>query len=506
MSEPFSNQLQQDLRNGEVVGAAIALALLAAVYALLPKHARKLARQPAVMLAAHTAARILMPLTHPDTTLHEVLVVGSVLLLLASIGRSGVLLVFDIGFGRRLSRPLPQITRDLVQGIVYVFVGLAALHAAGIALGSILTTSALITAVIGLSLQETLGNLFAGLAIQVQRPFDVGDWIQFESDPKRIGRVLEINWRATKVQTLDDVEIIVPNGTLGKAAIVNHSKPTAATRRSVYLSVPYGVPPRSVHAAVLAAVQGAPGVSAAHQPNIVTSAFNDSGIEYWLRFWTTDFGRRDVVDGEVRDRIWYALSRASIEFAFPTRNVFLHEVSDDTRERAKAARRGERISALRSVDFLSMLSADELERLADLAQSRLYTAGEVIVKAGDASGELFIVARGAAKVLAPNARGEFEQVGDIGAGKFFGEMALMTGEPRNATVIAESESELIAIGHEAFKATLDSHPSLAETMSRVLAERQARLQAHAAAGADDPREITERSHQLLSRIRSFFAL
>jgi CRP-like cAMP-binding protein len=113
---------------------------------------------------------------------------------------------------------------------------------------------------------------------------------------------------------------------------------------------------------------------------------------------------------------------------------------------------------------------------------------------------------GAAKVLAPNARGEFEQVGDIGAGKFFGEMALMTGEPRNATVIAESESELIAIGHEAFKATLDSHPSLAETMSRVLAERQARLQAHAAAGADDPREITERSHQLLSRIRSFFAL
>src|SRR5262249_47572296 len=141
----------------------------------------------------------------------------SVLCLLVSISRSAVLFVIEVAIGRGLVRPLPKISRDIVQGLAYAGIGLATLHAAGVRPGSLLTTSALLTAVIGLSLQETLGNLFAGLAIQMQRPFDVDDWIQFDTDPKHIGRVIEINWRATKVLTLDEVEVIVPNATLAKS-------------------------------------------------------------------------------------------------------------------------------------------------------------------------------------------------------------------------------------------------------------------------------------------------
>ena len=247
--------LRTDLSTGEGPGLALAIALIVALLALLPSGERRLVRQPIGHLLAHLTALVLRHLPTSADWLRGTLGIVAVVLLLASIGRSSVLLVFDIGLARRLTRPVPKITRDLVQGLVYTLIALASLRAAGIALDSILTTSALITAVIGLSLQETLGNLFAGLAMQLQRPFEVGDWIQFEPDPKRIGRVLEINWRATKVQTLEDVEIIVPNGTLGKAAIVNHSRPRPETRRSVYFEAPYDVPPKKVHAAVLAALK-----------------------------------------------------------------------------------------------------------------------------------------------------------------------------------------------------------------------------------------------------------
>src|SRR5690606_39397019 len=108
---------------------------------------------------------------------------------------------------------------------------------------SLLATSALLTAVIGLSLQETLGNLFAGLAIQAERPFEVNDWIQFDEHRHRVGRVVEINWRATKVETSDRVILTVPNGVLARAPIMNFSRPTALVRRSVYVDAPFDAPP-----------------------------------------------------------------------------------------------------------------------------------------------------------------------------------------------------------------------------------------------------------------------
>ena len=142
-----------------------------------------------------------------------------------------MLLVLDTILSRRLDRPLPKIIRDILQGLVYFVLALAILRQLGVEPGQLLTTSALLTAVVGLSLQDTAGNLIAGLSVQLQRPFDVGDWIQFDDNPKNIGRVIEINWRATTLLTLDENEIIVPNGLLAKAPLRNYTKPTNVARR-----------------------------------------------------------------------------------------------------------------------------------------------------------------------------------------------------------------------------------------------------------------------------------
>jgi small-conductance mechanosensitive channel/CRP-like cAMP-binding protein len=411
--------------------------------------------------------------------------------------------------GRKLGRPLPRIIRDIAQGLLYLFLLLAALRAVGFDPSSILTTGAVLTAVIGLSLQDTLGNLVAGLAIQVQRPFDIGDWIQFDEDPKHIGKVVEINWRATKVVTLDEVEVIVPNGTLAKAPITNFTKPTATSRRSVYVHAPYDAPPRRVQEILASAIADSPGVVRDPAPSVVTHGFGDNGVEYWVRFYTDQFHRRDLVDSAVRDRVWYALQRAGLVIPYPQRKVHLREVSAQSRAAEMEARLAARERALRNVDVLAVVSDEQRKTLAESATTRLYAPGEMVVHQGAADDELFVIERGEVAVLVEGDLDDVpSEVTRLKRGQFFGEMALMTGERRRASVRAITECELVAIGHGSFQRILKESPHLAEELSRVLAERQHMLDEHAAAMPQDERAsvLKAQSGQLLERIKSFFSI
>jgi small-conductance mechanosensitive channel/CRP-like cAMP-binding protein len=487
------------------LGIAAAV-LVVLVWLLLPARGpRRLARQPLLLLLLSAGCWAAARALPPGTLAVRVASLGATLFLLGSIGRSSVLLVLDVALGRRTSRPLPRIVRDLTQGLVWIVILLGALREAGVEPGSILTTSALLTAAVALSLQETLGNLVAGLAIQVQRPFDVDDWIQFDGDKTHIGRVIEINWRATKVITLDEVEVIVPNATLAKAPIVNFSKPTRTARRSLYVYVPPDAPPHVVHRTILEALAGSFGVLADPAPTVVTNAFVDGNVEYWIRFFTDQFHKRDIADGGARDRVWYALRRIGVSPASsPNRAVHMQEVSSAARAREEQAL-AERERALRSVDFLAVLPEEAQRRLAQASVTRLYVDGEPIVKQGERSAEMFVVESGEVVV----------QLGDavlarLGPGKFFGEMALMTGEPRNATVRAQGPCRLIVIDAPSMRAVLESAPELAVHISRVITERQAALEEEEAAasmrGSRARSSTEERSSMLLDRIREFFSL
>lgn len=490
-------------------GLLLTIVLLVVARQLLPSGERRVLRQPVFFLGVHLVAQLAKLLVEERGGSARGLSFVALVALLLALGRVSGLLVLDIVIGRKLGRPLPKIIRDIAQGLVYVFLLLAALRAIGFDPGSILTTGAVVTAVIGLSLQETLGNLVAGLAIQVQRPFDIGDWIGFDSDPKKIGKVVEINWRATKVVTLDEVEITVPNGTLAKTPIVNHTKPTAVSRRSVYVSCSYDVAPRRVHEVILEALEDVPGIVRDPPPNVVTQEFGDSGVQYWVRFYTDQFHRRDVVDGAVRDRIWYGLQRAGITIPYPQRKVHLREVSAESRAAELDARIAGRERALRGVDVLDVVSPAERRRLAETATTRLYAPGETVVHQGDEDDELFIIERGQVAVLIESDGGApASEVTRLKKGQFFGEMALITGERRRASVRAITECELIVIGHDAFQEILSGSPHLAEELSRVLAERQTMLDDLAANLPEGERAsvVKATSGQLLDRIKQFFSI
>jgi small-conductance mechanosensitive channel/CRP-like cAMP-binding protein len=486
----------------EAAGAAFAALLVLALVVALPPGGRGLARQPALFLVAHLLAAGALRVLPPDVALRRPIELLASFLLLAALGRALVLLVLDVVLGRRLRRPLPRIVRDLTQGLVWIAIVLVTMRMAGVEPTSLLTTSALLTAAIALSLQETLGNLAAGLAIQVQRPFDVGDWIAFDADLKHIGRVIEINWRATKVVTLDDVEVTVPNGALAKAFIVNYTKPTPVSRRSLYVYTPVDVPPHAVQRAILDAIAGSTGIVATPAPSVVTNAFVEGNVEHWVRFFTDAFHKRDLVDGAARDRIWYALRRLGITpSSAPNRAVHLQEVSAAARAREEQAL-VERERALRNVDFLAVLTDEQRRGLADASHTRLYVEGETIVKRGDGSAEMFVIESGEVAVVVGD-----DVVARLGPGKFFGEMALMTGEPRNATVRAAGACKLLVIDDRAVRTLLEAQPQLAGHISRVIADRQAALEAgEAAASTRAPASVEERSSQLLGRIRKFFSL
>jgi small-conductance mechanosensitive channel/CRP-like cAMP-binding protein len=491
----------------EGLGVLAALLLVAALNLALPADKRRLARTPLLLIAAHLLVFSIDLLVPASASVDRFLGPLAALLLFASLARSLVLLALDVIVARRSAQPFPRIIREIVQGLAYAFALLSALHAAGVEPGSLLTTSALLTAVIGLSLQETLGNMFAGLAIQMQRPFDVGDWIQFDGELRNIGRVVEINWRATKVITLDEVEIIVPNASLAKAPIKNFTKPSAVSRRSIFVNAPYEVPPLEVKRAILEAIGDAPGVVAEPQPSVVTNVFGEYGIEYWVRYYTDQFHRRDAVDSGVRDRVWYALRRARVEIPYPHRTLELHQVTEETSARKDERQISARERALRCVDIFRVLSAEERRGVAQLSAQRLYAPGEVIVRQGDAGSELYVIERGDVLVSVHRAQpkaGESVEVARLGAGKFFGEMALVTGDPRQATVRAMTECELLVVGREAMEPLMKAAPDLAERISAVLAERQAELGERAATLEGKGEREAQVKKDLLDRIRKFF--
>ena len=502
------------------VGIALALGMLLAGFLFLGRDDRHRLRSPLLLFLAHLAivgVELVLPAQHLVRTPLRVIAIA---VLLLSMARTGFLLIVQALVGRRGQVPLPRIIQDILQGVLYAAVILVVLRAAGVELASILTTSAVLTAVIGLSLQETLGNLFAGLAIQAQRPFELGDWIHFDPDPTHVGRVVEINWRATRVLTIDNVEITVPNSALARASIRNYSRPTAEVRRAVTIVAANDLAPGEAHQIFLDAVRGTPGVLEQPPPDVQTVAFNDRGIEYRVRYWTTQLDRREPVDSAVRDRMWYGLQRAGHSLPGAQRHVFVHETGDEARSRQEERAAQQRERTLRYVDFFRELPDDAVHALAITAQRRRYSAGEVVIEEGSAGEELFVVEQGEVEVLVGAAvptradsagpetsRKEPVRVATLGPSRFFGEMSLMTGEKRRATVRTTRETVLLMVGRKNLQPVLETHPALAEKISDLLAEREVALgQMQVVAGQDHKSVVEQRSDALLQRIRHFFSL
>jgi small-conductance mechanosensitive channel/CRP-like cAMP-binding protein len=358
-----------------------------------------------------------------------------------------------------------------------------------------LTTSAVGAVVVGFALQDTLGNLFSGLAIQIEKPFRVGHWIAIGD---REGQVQEITWRATKLRTKAGQFLVVPNGVISKEPILNYSEPTIPTRLEVEVGASYDSPPNDVKAALREALDNSPLVLPAPPSDVVLQAFADSSITYKVRFWVADYAIDTQARDQVRTNIWYSFRRRNIEIPFPIQVQY---------ERDELPRRSEgdvlaAASSLAGVDLFTGLPDDVRLELSRRAQEQLFCAGEAVVRQGAAGDSMFVVLSGRVRVVLEPAGTE---VAMIAPGGFFGEMSMLTGEPRTASVKAIDEVRLLELRAQDFRQLALDRPGLVEQISRIVATRRAELDEKRSAAANAATLVTAPS-TLLARIQRFLRL
>ena len=487
-----------------IVGVVLAVVSIAASLALLAPTERARVRVPAMLLGAyfifaglHGWLQGYIP-TAPVQT-------ASIFFLWAAAGHAMAIALLDGLLARKLNLPIPRIFRDILQVALYFLVLLATARTAGVELSSLLAGSALITAVIGLSLQDTLGNVFAGLSIQAQRPFEVGDFVQLADSSEPLGKVIEINWRATKLLTNDGIEVIVPNGVLAKTSIRNLSKPNPWVRRSIRVHAAYEFSPAHVRETLLKALVEAPGVRADMPASVIIDEFDPDGASYRLRYFADMDEHIHTKDSIVRERIWYAFRRAGIDIPYAQRDVHLYTREVDDKATVRATHVARRLEDLRRVDIFDALNDDMLQELAEKVSTRRYAAGERILKQGEDGDQLFIVEHGEVAVVLEPDRAPPVELARLGKGKFFGEMSLMTGAHRTASVRATRECAVLVVGKNEFQETLHRAPELAEKISAILAARQAQL-ATTHMGAGHANNVTSQTTLILGKIREFFGL
>lgn len=407
---------------------------------------------------------------------------------------------------------VPRILQDVLVALLSVIAAVSVASAGGANLSGLIATSAVFTAVLGFSLQDTIGNIAGGLALQVDNSIEVGDWIRLGTQATDVnGRVVDIGWRHTAIETRNWETVLVPNRQLMNTPVMvlgRRQGQPQLWRRWVWFNVDWRNQPSDVIDVVNSAIRGAKieRVSPEPQPNCVLMELGESYGRYAVRYWLTDIAVDDPTDSEVRTRIYFALERAGMRLAMPAHAVFVTEESD--RQAVKTAKQLERRKALlRGVGLFAALSDAEIEALATSLKYAPFTRGEVITKQGAEGHWLYMVEDGQASIRVSDGTLD-KEVATVGPGDFFGEMSLLTGAPRSASVYALADVECFRLEKAAFQRVLEKRPELARHLADVLNERRAQvLQVREGLDAEAARARAKNSDaDLVDRIRAFFGL
>lgn len=409
---------------------------------------------------------------------------------------------------RAVKVDVPRILRDLAVAFSYIALLLYLFSQYKVDIVGIVATSAVITAIIGFSLQDVLQNVMGGLALEVDRSIVPGNWVRIGDVS---GLVRDISWRYAVIETRNGDLVVIPNSYLMKNQVLvqGAASDEPRERRWVYFRVDYRYMPTVVIESVTEALrrEPIPGVADMPEPEVIFYAFRDSAAEYVVRYWLTDLRRDDLTDSTIRTRIFYALRRAGIPLALPGSNLFLHR-GEEERALIGAPNVELRLTALKSVSIFQSLTHDELMRVAEKLIYAPFLPGEAIMVQGQIAQHLYILARGEVEVRVSLEEGATSPVAHVVAPHFMGEGGMLTGEPRRATIVAITEVECWKLEKEAFQDILRARPQIADEISQVLALRNVELMAVRDGLSEEAKRNRVRSERqsLLGRIQRFFAL
>jgi len=380
---------------------------------------------------------------------------------------------------------------------------------AGLNLSGLIATSAVLTAVIGFGLKDTLGNVIGGLSLQTDKSIGIGDWIKVGDV---VGRVVDVRWRYTAVETRNWETLIVPNSVLTteKVMVLGRRRGQPLQwRRWVWFNVDFRTSPAEVARVVVEALTQAPilHVAAEPPPHCVLMDLHESYARYAARYWLTELAFDDGTDSVVRNRLYFALKRAGISFSIPAHAVFLTEESAEREEKKDREDIERRSEALERVDLFRPLTDEDRQQLARSLFYAPFVTGEVLTRQGAEGHWLYLILKGDVSVHVKS-EGLEKEIARLGGGDFFGEMSLMTGAARSATVVALTPVECYRLDKAAFQQVIRERPAIAEPVAEILARRRTELIA-VREGLDQEaqrRHFAAAKSDLLGRIRDFFGL
>jgi small-conductance mechanosensitive channel/CRP-like cAMP-binding protein len=446
----------------------------------------------ALLILVYAVLRV----SNPDSSALKYLLAAGLFSLSIVLVRVTSYVLLDVLFQKRKGREAPALLHILISVIIYPALLLLILsQILNKDVTGVLATSAVVSVIIGLALQDTLGNFFAGISLHIEQPYHIGDWIKVENWQ---GKVIEATWRTTKLRTNNNTVIILPNSRIARDPLEIFTYGNL-NRRTMIFPGPYGEPPEKVIPLVREAVRTTPNVSPERMPVVRIAGFGNSNIDYEILYWVIDYMWAPDLDSKIRERIWYLYRRNNIEIPFPHVQLLYNpsEVAETTEDILCE-------EVINKVGLFDPLTPQEKMELAKGVVRYLYGPGEMIIRRGDPGSSMFIISRGKAEVQVPSNNGDRQAVATLNPGDFFGEMALFTGESRTADVCAVEEVELLEIRKSSIEKLLNQNEELAEGFSQKIAERQAGLDEHASRGPERKAETEQET--ILKRIKRFFSL
>ncbi len=406
-------------------------------------------------------------------------------------------LIFGTALKNAGNYELTALLRNVLSIIIYVgaFITIFKSQFPNTDLTTLFAGSTIIGVVIGLALQDTLGNLFSGIAMQADQPFQIGDVITIQT--KATGVVEAISWRGVKIRTFQNKIIVVSNSIISKEFIEVAPKDNLNARLAFFNTLYSASPTKTIHL-IRDVVRQVENISTKIRPIVRIKNLGESGIDWEVKYWLEDYAKHNDTDALVRQRIWYAFQRESIHFAFPTRTLF---VENQSLEPDFIESTSEIFIRLSDVPIFEPLSDEETQKLAEACEAKIFSPNEPIVRKGQDGNSMFVVHRGSVKIQI--LENDFPKtVATLHEGEIFGEMGLFTGEPRSATVIAAEETEVLEIKHTAVKPLFEKNPHLMEEMSEIIAERRELL----TVANEEKKEVSVEKASVFNSIKKFFGL
>ena len=399
---------------------------------------------------------------------------------------------------------IPRFVLNLLGGLFLALVILFVLSFVfGQDLSGILLTSTVASAIIGFSIQDTLSNLFAGIALQIESPFAIDDWVEIGGHE---GQVLSQNWRTLMILTREKHRVSLTNQFVASDKIINYSRPAKRQIQVIYMGLHYKHPPNLVKQVMIDFLNSVDECEYDPLNPPFVAGYEEYYIRYGLRFWINDFADVIEVTDLVYTRLWYIFKREGITIPYPIAYEIQQELPPHIVEKENQPE-FDIPQLLHSFDLLKELDTKQIDQLAASAQMQSYSKGETLVEEGASGDSMYLITTGTANVTIKGDHNQEIHVQKKLAGDFFGEMSLLTGEPRSATISAETDVFAVVLKKEAFTSVLMEDPSILNILLDGLESQRQNIETSRSKQSTQSQAAKKSAREmLLGRVRDYLGL